>query len=305
MIKYRDKFTRITRHGSSDKIFSSRTFAFPAVLFVIILLYFSIINPERIYSRSDIVSASLDTTILVGRIPVDFRFPPTPSKEAILVLPGWNFSRTDVCYKSEFCLEARQRGYILVLPEMLKSVYSSELFPETRSDWRKYPTLPWVTDTLLPYCRNQFHIFIQGENNFLFGISTGARGVALVAENTGTLFRAGAALSGDYDQTRIKTDKLMTGYYGLYLQFKSRWEGPDNPALQSGRLKIPLYLAHGQNDQIVPCQQSIGFFEKINSENPKRGHELHLCDSCGHNYAFWNSQTEEVFTFFKKFSKKR
>jgi S-formylglutathione hydrolase FrmB len=30
-----------------------------------------------------------------------------------------------------------------------------------------------------------------------------------------------------------------------------------------------------------------------------------LCDSCGHNYAFWNSQTEEVFTFFKKFSKKR
>jgi pimeloyl-ACP methyl ester carboxylesterase len=305
MIKYRVKNTRITRLGSYNRIFSSQTFVSSTVLLVIFLIYLSIINPERIYSRSDIVPVSIDTTILVGRIPVDFRFPPTPSKEAILVLPGWNFSRTDVCYKSDFCLEARERGYILVLPEMLKSVYSSELFPETRSDWRSYPTLPWVTDTLLPYCRNQFHIFIQGENNFLFGISTGARGVALVAENTGTLFRAGAALSGDYDQTRMKTDKLMTGYYGPYLQFKNRWDGPDNPALHSDRLKIPLYLAHGQKDQIVPCQQSIGFFGNINSEKSNRGHELHLCDSCGHNYAFWNSQTEEVFTFFKKFSKKR
>jgi Prolyl oligopeptidase family len=305
MIKYWVKFSRIMRRQSSVMIFFSRKFASSTVLLLMILIYFSMINPARIYSRSDIVSASLDTTILVGRIKVDFRFPTTPSEDAILVFPGWNFRRTDVCYKSEFCREARRRGYILVLPEMLKSIYSSEFFPETRFDWRGYPALHWVTDTLIPYCRNQFHIFIQGENNFLFGISTGARGVALIAENTGTLFRAGAALSGDYDQTQMKTDKLMTGYYGPYFQFKSRWEGTDNPALHSEWVKIPLYLAHGQKDQVVPSQQSIDFYQKINSENPGKGNELHLCDTCGHNYAFWNSQTEEVFTFFKKFEKKK
>ncbi len=246
-----------------------------------------------------------DTTIIVGHIPVDFRFPVTPSSSNILVLPGWNFSRTDLCIKSDFCRKAVDQGYILVLPEMLKSVYASELFPETRVDWRRYPTLHWITDTLIPYCRRQFHIFSEGGKNFLFGISTGARGVALIAENTGILFLAGAALSGDYDQTNMAEDPLMTGYYGSYKQFKNRWEGPDNPSLHSKRLKIPLYLAHGQKDKVVPCQQSIDFFRKINSEDPKRGHVLNLCDTCGHNYTFWGSQTENVLSFFNKVIRKK
>lgn len=305
MVKNRDSFYRIACHAASLKFVSSRSLIHTSILLIIILFCPSIILPKKIYSWCDLFSVSHDTTIVIGRIPVDFRFPATHSEDAILVLPGWNFSRTDVCYKSDFCREAKQRGYILVLPEMLKSVYASELFPETKSNWRRYPTLTWVTDTLIPYCRNQFHIFIQGESNFLFGISTGARGVALVAENTGTLFRAGAALSGDYDQTSMKADKLMTGYYGSYQQFRDRWEGNDNPALHSDRLKIPLYLAHGEKDMVVPCQQSKEFFKKINSDDPRRGHELHLCDTCGHNYGLWNSQTEEILTFYKKFSKKR
>ena len=242
----------------------------------------------------------VDTTIIVGSIPVDFRFPSGPSPGAILVLPGWNFSRTDVCSKSGFCSKAMKRGYILVLPEMLKSVYSSALFPETRVDWRHYPTLHWITDTLIPFCRQQFHIFNERGKNFLYGISTGARGVVLVAENTGSLFLAGAALSGDYDQTSMPGDRLMTGTYGPYDQFKDRWEGPDNPSHHSNRLKIPLYLAHGKHDNVVSCQQTIDFSRKIISEDPGRGHIFHLCDTCEHNYTFWDSQTEDIFTFFEK-----
>lgn len=251
-----------------------------------------------------IVNAQKDTTIIVGSVPVDFRFPGVPPRGAILVLPGWNFSRTDVCSKSGFCKEAMKQGYVLVLPEMMKSVYSSTLFPETRTDWRRYPTLHWITDTLIPFCRNQFHIFNSGGRNFLYGISTGARGVALVAENTNSLFLAGAALSGDYDQTSMPSDRLMTGYYGPYDQFKNRWEGPDNPSLHTDKLRISLYLAHGKRDAVVPCKQSIDFSKKIISENPSSGHILHLCDTCGHNYTFWDSQTGDVFTFFKKAGKK-
>jgi len=246
------------------------------------------------------VHAQKDTTILIGTVPVDFRFPGIPPRAAILVLPGWNFSRNDVCIHSDFCVKAKEQGYILVLPEMLKSVYSSVLFPETRTDWRLYPALRWITDTLIPFCRKQFHIFDDGGKNFLYGISTGARGVALVAENTGNLFLAGAALSGDYDQTVMPADRLMTGFYGPYHQFKDRWEGPDNPSNYSSRLKIPLYLAHGLRDNVVSCQQSINFSRKILLEDPGRGHILHLCDTCGHNYSFWNSQTKDILTFFRK-----
>jgi len=251
------------------------------------------------------VDAEKDTTILIGTVPVDFRFPGIPPRAAILVLPGWNFSKADICSKSGFCAEAMKQGYILVLPEMLKSVYSSALFPETRADWRRYPTMRWITDTLIPFCRKQFNIFEKGGKNFLYGISTGARGVSLIAENTDNLFLAGAALSGDYDQTVMPADRLMTGYYGPYDQYKDRWEGPDNPSLHSKRLKIPLYLAHGKRDGIVPCQQSIDFSRKILSEDPGRGHILHLCDTCRHNYVFWNSQTDDVLLFFKKNWKSR
>ena len=251
-----------------------------------------------------VVNAQKDTTIIVGSVPVDFRFPGVPPRGAILVLPGWNFSRTDVCSKSGFCREATKQGYVLVLPEMLKSVYSSTLFPETRADWRRYPTLRWITDTLIPFCSNQFHIFNSGGKNFLYGISTGARGVALVAENTDSLFLAGAALSGDYDQTNMPSDLLMTGYYGPYDQFKNRWVGLDNPSFHTDNLRIPLYLAHGTRDAVVPCKQSIDFSGKIISEDPGRGHVLHLCDTCGHNYTFWNSQTEDIFVFFEKAGKK-
>jgi hypothetical protein len=256
-----------------------------------------------------------DTTINIGHVPVDFKFPSlnAPSRGrgrvgvgavgAILVLPGWNFSKNDVCMKSDFCTEALSKGYILVLPDMLKSVYASELFPETRSDYRRYPRMKWITDTLIPFCQQNFHIFMKGENNYLYGISTGGRGVALVAENTGNLFIAGASLSGDYDQTTMPADKLMTWYYGSFEQFKERWEGPDNPSMHSERLKIPLYLAHGLKDAGVPPDQTINFSRKITQEHPYMGHEIHLCDSCGHNYAFWNSQTDGVLQFFGKFVK--
>jgi hypothetical protein len=282
---------------------TARSLILPTLFISFLILSSSFINPFP--KNPDLPEKFHDTTIIVGSIPVDFRFPNMSYCGAILALPGWNFSRTDLCSKSDFYHEAGKRGYILVLPEMLKSVYASELFPETRIEWRRYPTLHWITDTLIPFCRSQFHIFKEGGKNFIFGISTGARGVALIAGNTGDLFLAGAALSGDYDQTKMTNDQLMTGYYGSYKQFKDRWEGPDNPSIYSNRLKIPLYIAHGRKDNVVPCQQSIDFFRKINSEDPGRGHVLYLCDTCGHNYAFWNSQIENVLNFFKKFRGER
>jgi hypothetical protein len=249
---------------------------------------------------SSAVHAWHDTTLVAGSIAVDFRFPETAARGAILVLPGWNFSKSDVCEKSDFCSEALKQGYILILPEMLKSVYASSLFPETRADWRKYPQVGWVSDTLIPFCREKFGLLKDGGENFLYGISTGARGVALVAEKTGRLFRAGVALSGDYDQTTMTSDRLMSGFYGAYDQFRERWEGDDNPGLHSDRLKIPLYIAHGIKDAIVPCQQSIAFSRKIIFEEPGMGHAFHLCDTCGHNYDFWNSETGEALRFFEK-----
>jgi len=239
-----------------------------------------------------------DTTIVLDNIGVDISCPAGKINGSILVLPGWNFNREDACKNSDFCNLAKQFGYCLIKPEMGKSAYLFENFIETREEWTHYPTLTWIIDTLIPYCQQNFRILLPGNNNFLFGISTGGRGVAQIAINTGNLFNAGAALSGDYNQLLQKDDKLMTGYLGPYEKFPSRWKGKDNPFMNAGSLKIPLYLGHGKLDNIVPVEQTTTFFEQISSINSQLGHVRHIDENGGHNYNYWNSEMQRIFAFF-------
>jgi len=239
-----------------------------------------------------------DTTLVLNGDSVDLLFPRIHPVGEILVLPGWNFSRKKCCASSSFCSTALSKGYILILPEMGKSVYASRLYPETRKDWIRYPELPWVLDTLFGTLQKKFGLLKPGQNNYIFGISTGGRGVALIMENSLTLFKAGAALSGDYDQTLFPGDNLMKGVYGEFGSFRSRWEGADNPARNAVKITVPLYLGHGENDKIVPCGQSKLFFEALNSTKNPEKFKLHLSEKHGHDYAYWDSETSAVLDFF-------
>ncbi len=242
-----------------------------------------------------------DTVFTLNNDTVDIFFPSVKAVGQILVLPGWNYSRRKCCQESSFCKRALEEGYVLIFPEMGKSVYASQRYPETRKDWIKYPQLKWVTDTLIPYLQKKAEIFKPNQNNYLFGISTGGRGVALIIEHTGTLFRAGAALSGDYDQTKIPWDNLMRGFYGNYEAFKSRWEGEDNALLNAQKVVIPIYLGHGQADKTVPAEQTRLFYDELRKENGKLPFVLHLADHQAHNYNYWDSETENVISFFSHY----
>ncbi len=82
-----------------------------------------------------------DTSLIISNVRVDLIFPNSLVEGTILVLPGWNFKCNDICQKSDFCQKAKREGYVLIMPDMLKSIYASQLYPETRKDWLKYPTL--------------------------------------------------------------------------------------------------------------------------------------------------------------------
>jgi S-formylglutathione hydrolase FrmB len=250
-------------------------------------------------ASSQINSQFSDTTISVSGIKVDLLFPVGQPKGYILVLPGWNFPTNDCCLKSDFCSKARQKGYCLIMPDMRKSVYQTEDYKETRADWRIYPTRTWLTDTLIPFVQKRFEVLKPGQKNYLFGISTGARGVALLAIHTDSIFVAGAALSGDYNQIDMPDDNLMKGYYGNYQDFKNRWLGLDNPFMNADRIKIPLYLGHGNQDKIVPVNQTINFFEKLKGISPVSQHQLHISENNGHDYQYWNSEVDNVLRFFE------
>lgn len=240
-----------------------------------------------------------DTTFLINGRTVTILYPNKGMVNGtILCLPGWNFSRTDMCEKSNFCSTALDSGFVLVLPEMEKSIYASGIYNETRTDWKKYPQLKFITDTLIPQLNIDFSLLNEGENNYVFGLSTGGRGVGMLVAFTKNIFKAGAALSGDYNPPANATDNLMRGYYGELINYKERWE-KDSPFLLSDSITIPLYLAHGKTDKVVSCSETIAFFKKLTANNnsaPK--HILSLNDTASHNYSYWQTETKNVIEFF-------
>ena len=248
------------------------------------------------------ICLSLPIDFTVAGVKVSIIKPVGQSIGQILILPGWNYSRQKTITESNFCYAAIAAGYTIVIPEMLKSVYASQLFPETRTDWAVYPLIGWVTDSLMPFLQQKQQIFLKGQNNYILGISTGARGQALVLENQlcGSLFCAGVGLSGDYNQLDMPNDPLMTGFYGPYASFKERWQGLDNPWINAIKVKIPMLLCHGCKDQIVPVNQTKSFFDRLKVLNPQLGHEIVIAPDAGHNQSFWDSQTKNVLLFFQK-----
>jgi dienelactone hydrolase len=266
--------------------------------FKIIIFAIHTLLAGRLFAQDYTIKFFQVSTVKVGYIE-----PKIKSIGTILVLPGWNFSNTDICEKSDFCENATLKGYKLILPNMLKSVYCSKLFPETRNDWRGFPTLKWLNDTMIPWFQKNKNILNKGGNNFVFGISTGGRGVAMTLIYTDSIFKAGAALSGDYNQLSDTSDNLMNGYYGRFSKFPERWKGSDNPSLNSNKINVPIYLAHGKADNIVNYKQTVDFYNELKKNHPDLKCELHIIDNESHNYKFWKTQYNNVFEFYNKNSK--
>jgi S-formylglutathione hydrolase FrmB len=243
-----------------------------------------------------------DTTLNINNVIVDISIPDGNIKGTILMLPGWNFSRNDCCLKSSFCQKAKEKGFCLIKPEMGKSVYHSKIYNETRKDWQKYPSLANLIDTIIPFIQEHFHLLKKGDKNFVYGISTGARGVAQLAIYTKDIFIAGACLSGDFNQIKMINDKLMQGFYGKYENFPERWQGKDNPFYNAEKIKMPLYIAHGKKDKIVPYQQSEMFYNELLRKNKKNKYQLLIAPNAEHNYQFWDSRTDDILNFFLKYA---
>ncbi|MDX2303058.1 MAG: prolyl oligopeptidase family serine peptidase [Microscillaceae bacterium] len=256
---------------------------------------------EKMLLSSETFYKDTVMTVKIDEIFVDIFYPGVDrSVGNILVLPGWNFPRQDWCQKSSLCRKASEAGYCLIFPEMGKSVYSGEFYPETLQEWKVYPGKKWVLDSLIPTLQKKYHLLKNNQKNYLLGLSTGGRGVALIALERSDLFKAGAALSGDFDQTQMPQDRLMIGFYGSYQQFPERWKGEDNPQMQIAKFQIPLYLGHGKQDKIVPPEQTLHFYEALKKAHPQLNLKLNMPDA-GHDYAYWDSELKAVLEFFALF----
>jgi pimeloyl-ACP methyl ester carboxylesterase len=260
-------------------------------------------NQSKITTPKTKVYPMLDSiaTLTIGGHKLDVRSPKGDIKGNIIVLPGWNFPKEDWCNKSSLCKKALGQGFRLILPEMSKSVYSAQFYPQTLVAWKKYPDLNWVTKQMIPHLQKEYGILLATQKNFLLGLSTGGRGVVAIGVAVPDLFVAGAALSGDYDPTKMTTDRLMIGYLGNYAQFPARWKtGEENLVYHAKRLKMGLYIGHGRQDKVVPFQQSLLLYNALKKVSPDLKVKTNWTNA-GHNYKYWNSEVAHMLTFFEEF----
>ncbi|MBL7811812.1 MAG: prolyl oligopeptidase family serine peptidase [Bacteroidetes bacterium] len=220
-----------------------------------------------------------------------------PLKGDLLLLPGWNYKNTLWCDSTDVCKTAMQKGYRVIAPQMMQSIYATHYFPETRQDLRKYPTLLWL-DSALNYLHDS--VGLLGMKRYALGLSTGGRGVAMICEKKPYFFHAAAALSGDYNQAAMPKDALCTLVYGPFTQHQERWKEWDNPQADRKNFQTPLYLGHGQMDRVVPVRQTLEFGRAVTEAHPRLSVNLHIDTTAGHNFAYWRSELPAVWQFFEK-----
>ena len=251
----------------------------------------------------DKISVANDITIVLKDrsfdVKIHIKYPDSvPVRGAILALHGWNLPALDWCEKTTLCQKAKQNGYIVILPEMGKSTYQNEFYKETRTNYRRTPTRKWLVDTAFTYLADSLNLLKPSQQNFVLGLSTGARGAALLALDCPEIFVAMASLSGDCDQTLMPTESIYIGFYGQMKQFPERWSGTDNILNRVAELKVPTYLGHGAADKVSPPEQTVLLYNEIKAKCPQLKCKLHIDSLAKHNYKYWDSEVDAVLRFF-------
>jgi len=214
----------------------------------------------------------------------------------ILVLPGWDFERHRWLDETKLRQYAKSHRYRLILPDMKRSIYATHFYPETTPAAKLDKTGKWVTDTFIPAIQKKYGLLKPGEKNYVLGLSTGGRGAVYCAWKLPKVFKAAATLSGDFDQTRLSNDFLMISVYGTYAKNKLRWMHDDNLFNVADSIKVPLFIAHGEADHVVPFSQSLEFYKKINQTNAHIKKDF--VAGAGHDFKFWGGELPPVLDFF-------
>lgn len=257
-------------------------------------------------SEASVVPTISDTNFIYDlgefKASVRIKMPTSDFRGTILVLQGWNFPNTSWSDSSNLEQLASNAGFALVMPDMGKSIYHKRRYDQTRKDWQKYPTRTWLVDTLLRELESNYGLFTEGSSNFVMGLSTGGRGALIIAQENPKIFISGCSLSGDYDQDAFPGDNLYRGYFGTNPE---NWSADENPVSFVSEWSVPMYVAHGTADSIVPLAHHVRLEELVGKAGiSEQGWVFRTDSSAGHNYNFWAPEVETVLEYFEGFAEK-
>ncbi len=215
-----------------------------------------------------------------------------------IVLHGWSQRPEDWREQTDVAVLADTHCVVLALPAMGNSVYEASLYRETTAKWNQMPGARWIASVVLPYMRDHFAVSPKRRLTAVIGVSTGGRGAVVLSERFAD-FSFCASLSGTYDLSLLGEDqgeyKIHRAVFGDRNRFRDRWRSEDclNASYAQTLKSVYLYLAHGDNDPIVPVTQLQAMKQFLATFH--HHYQAVTVKGAGHSWAFWNSQLGPVF----------
>lgn len=196
---------------------------------------------------------------------------------------------------------ANKYSMVIVCPGMGKSLYETAFYPETDYKWNIIPGGKFIGEILIPFLNQKFSLATKKSGTGIIGVTSGARGAILVAENYTDKIGAAAGISGYYDQSTMQTSRMVESIYGSYKKNQLRWETEDNALKLADRLKgIHVYIYHGEkNDAFNPIQSKLMAIRLKQLANKDSSYSITYREgkTGGYGWLYWKGQVEPVMDF--------
>ncbi|HEY1406025.1 MAG TPA: alpha/beta hydrolase-fold protein [Spirochaetota bacterium] len=220
----------------------------------------------------------------------------------LILLPSWGRNQTEWEKSSNVKRYANERKYILVCPDMGKTVYENDYYPETTVKWHELPGGKWIIKALVPWLRDEFSLCRSRELTGITGVGFGARGAILSAARYPEVFGFAGGISGTYDAESVPLSTPFVGVYGKYKENKERWASADNVIALVPNLKDTIvFMAHGKRERGSPIELSqivLIKLAQLKKQNPGKFPYKFVVQEWGDEWEVWNKFLSDMFIQF-------
>lgn len=222
----------------------------------------------------------------------------------VIALHQYGEKENDWEFNTSIASLANKYSMVVVCPSMNKSLYETAFYPETDYKWNIIPGGKFIGETLVQFLNDKFSLAVKREGTGIMGVTAGARGAILVAENYSEKFGAAAGISGYYDQSTMQTSKMIESVYGSYRKNQQRWENEDNALKLADRLRgVHVYIYHGEkNDAFNPIQSKLMAIRLKQLQNRDASYSILYREgkTGGYGWLYWKAQVEPVMDFMNE-----
>lgn len=199
---------------------------------------------------------------------------------------------------------ANKYNMVIVCPAMNKSLYETSFYPDVEYRWNIIPGGKFIGETLIQFLNEKFSLATKKSGTGIVGVTAGARGAILTAENYNEKFGAAAGISGFYDQSTMQTSRMIESVYGSYRKNQQRWENEDNALKLADKLKgVHVYIYHGErNDAFNPIQSKLMAIRLKQLEKKDSSFSITYREgkTGGYGWLYWKGQVEPVMEFMNE-----